>query len=339
MTKIFLFGEGDFSFCHSLGKLPEENDLEIEDLPEIPIIATSLDTRQEVVEKYPSFVHRKFDSRIKILHGVNALDRSVWEQYIDKETVVIWNHPHLGVEDSVQHFQLLCHLFHLLDQFSPHSFIISLLAGQVDRWRVQEAANRSGFDIVKFKRMFEANFPGFECRRNLSGSSFKTSQSWLDSWFLWFGRKGESLCDISPILNKDVEEAEKNENYFQCDLCERKYTSFLALKTHVSQIHQLKKFQLDLNENLVCCGKTFDSQYAINMHNRSVHGDHVVSTKRLKLTEENHADEECSICGSRDRDHVLKFGTNRKLDKLRCEKCDKEFKDLRALNQHLNYKH
>jgi hypothetical protein len=340
MTQLLLFGEGDFSFAQSLTRGVSDG-LGIEDIGTIPILATSLDSREELIDKYPSFVYRRFDSRVKLLHKVNALDKSVWEQYVDAETVVIWNHPHLGVESALQHYQLLCHFFNLADVFNPKSIILSFLAGQLERWRVREAANRSGFEIEKGQKLIESDFPGFECRRNLSGGSFKTSKNFLQSWFLWFEKNPASVFDISSVMNEPASSAYMGK-FFPCKQCDRIYSSMHALKTHVSQIHELQKFQIDLKLNLVCCEKVFDSQYAIDMHNRSVHGEHEVSSKKLKLEEHYSSSDEflCGVCGSTDKDHLHKFGSNRAISTLlKCSICEKEFKDRRALNQHLNYKH
>ena len=83
---------------------------------------------------------------VTLLHRINA-----WEipaqfpgQVFDG---IIWNHPHLGVEDFRLHRFLMAHFFHsAATALKPDGFIsVSLVRGQETRWELLGQAARAGW--------------------------------------------------------------------------------------------------------------------------------------------------------------------------------------------------
>ena len=338
-SRLFLLGEGDFSFTRSL---PNKSDH-----PSFPpsfeaIVASSLDTRDEVLEKYPNFIHMKFGSKISIFHSVNALELSTWPTAVSSEYTVLWNHPHLGIENAIEHFQLMCHFFHIIPE-NQFSVVLSLIDGQFDRWRVEEAARKSGWYIQSYPVLLQTEcFPGYFARRNLSGNSFKNTPAPKQtsvSFFYLFGRQREgSVRDtVETQLQGKREYNTKNFN-FECLECRKSFASVQGLKTHVRQVHELRKYtDTDIRE---CedCGEKFRGPEALHNHKIGVHAFRAIistieSNKRARKEDEYC----CEICGSSDPEHVVRFGRN--ADVETCEICGKIFRDKRALFQHISHIH
>ena len=343
--KLLLFGEGDFSFTQSLCRLvtSEEGQAVISKYLGVPvssdikIVSSSLDSRQEVMEKYPAFIHLKFDGRVQIRHSVNAID----PKDIDKDfSCAVWNHPHLGTEDAEKHFQLLSHFFQKMGEIKLNIVFLSFLRAQVQRWRVTEAANRHGFGLCEKGSLVEADFPGYQCKRNLNGKSFKSSRTkdnWavedLSSIFLRFqhGSTGNVPLSFENGLVESLAET------FTCDLCPKTYSSFQGMRTHRRQTHELGKYATTVDVVCESCGKAFLSYAALVMHIKGAHGSSSVKRQRMEKTDD--AQYVCETCDSRDRGHLEFLGRNASAPVLKCSICEKEFNSIRALNQHTNVVH
>lgn len=110
---VLLLGEGNFSFSLSLSKLLEEISLTNGQI--FKMYATSFDCREEVIRKYPESksILYNLSSKGHILHNIDA-SQSLnfnFEPSI-KFDDVIFNFPHLGLEDLHLHSQLLAHILH-----------------------------------------------------------------------------------------------------------------------------------------------------------------------------------------------------------------------------------
>jgi hypothetical protein len=354
--KILLLGEGDFSFTFAIDRLIREGQLELTGRTNtnMELVATSLDSRQEVLNKYPSFAFAVSKTvNVKIVHSVNALDGNLLKQISGVPDLIIWNHPHLGYEDCNSHFQLLLHFFNEMKKNFPSTkILLSFLTDQIHRWRVMEAATANHYRLSQIRRLNEEEFPGYTCKRNSSGDSFKSSKSrsnWssdnLKSHFLFFQYEESPApgLDISQYMEElkkssGIDESER----LSCDSCGKKFGTQQGLTTHIRQVHELKLYNSETG-NCEVCGKEFASKNALEMHRLNAHGKLAVkpecpSHKRQK-TQENDGDYVCEVCGSRDKDHVKNFGKNRKLEDFVCETCGKEFRSQRALNQHINVSH
>lgn len=352
MTRIVLLGEGDFSFAYALSQsvntvaewlyLPPTSN-------EIHIYATSLDSYKEVIQKYPSFVFLKFPSFVHIRHSVNALSLDSFD-FAHHADYFIWNHPHLGVEQSQMHFSLLCHFFHTISPLlkSSSTVILSLLTGQIERWRVFEAAKRSSFFLSRSEPFDESRFPGYSCKRNLSGDSFKSSRArlnWRDdlrSHFLFFRKSDEHPPTWSQNFHL-FENSIEPLNIVACASCSKTFKSEQGLKTHIRQVPELNMYTGETDMQCLVCNKSFRGKVALEMHTRNAHGDlsvksagEFVKKARVDISPRQY---ECALCGSHETDHVSDFGQNRSIDVLKCKFCEREFNSQRALNQHINVVH
>ena len=81
-------------------------------------------------------------------HAVNA-----WQAHVQFPPGsfhhVVWNHPHLGLEDFRLHRFLMAHLFDSLQQAvtSPGRVSISLVDGQPERWDIVNQAGQKHFAL------------------------------------------------------------------------------------------------------------------------------------------------------------------------------------------------
>jgi DNA-directed RNA polymerase subunit RPC12/RpoP len=357
--KLVLVGEGDFSFTSSISRLLNERRFEalsfllgqsVDDLAKAEcteLIATSLDSKQEVLNKYPSFISHSLTDHVRVHHSVNALDALGLRKLTGSEPqFILWNHPHLGHEDCENHFQLLVHFFRgIADVFPTSSIILSLLSDQIPRWRVEEACGKR-YRVTRIFPLNESDFPGFICRRNLAGDSFKSSrtranwgQSELKSHFLVFEPLASSIkpsINIRAYLSTPAVAVPERE--FMCEICEKRFSSDQGLRTHVRQVHQLGKYSTG---EFVCatCEKIFNSSESLRMHSLNTHGQRSAKRQRFEDSIPTDSDYKCEICGSRDPNHVEKFGKNEIKETLRCGHCSKEFHSERALVQHTNVSH
>lgn len=240
--KIAFVGEGDFSFTYSLSQSflgiikPHEafdgqrrfidlnGDIPIDNIKVFP---TSYDSHEDLMAKYPQTDgYIKFMSKSPhfcIKHGVNAWKLS---ESFEKESLtgVIWNHPHIGIEDCSLHSCVLSHFYYSAQEvIAPQGFIqIMLLSGQIFRWDAIRLAQEQGLEVVDCFLFDSSHFPHFESKRNERAQSFKNGHvkrhhllstgsnpelhGGLDSWVLRFKRKHM----ISASEKKKGEDGERD---------------------------------------------------------------------------------------------------------------------------------
>lgn len=134
--RVLLLGEGNFSFAASLASLAVSS---------LRLHCTSFDSLSALKERYPEVSHflRVLAAKegVVLEHGIDAtaLHRHYPGHSFDQ---VVFNFPHLGVEDCRLHSSLLAHLLHssravLRPGGSVH---ISLSSDQSSRWRLLEVS-------------------------------------------------------------------------------------------------------------------------------------------------------------------------------------------------------
>ena len=193
--KILILGDGNFSFSLALANhLFNANDdldvksqnpgyryLDLDSCTDVSMHTTSFDSHQELLAKYPeseSILNRlsKYP-RVSIEHCVNAweLERH-FEHSFD---IIIWNHPHLHREDFRLHRFLLAHFLNsATKRLNPESKLcISLVDGQETRWQLVEQAHRFNLELSQMMPLLESDFPGYICKRNNTGKSFKNEKT------------------------------------------------------------------------------------------------------------------------------------------------------------------
>lgn len=323
--KVLLVGEGDFSFTRSVLKLRKQGvdwmkKLGVETCGgEIHLVASSLDSRLEVLAKYPTFAD--FNYALDIRHEVNALEVGVYDGF----DTVVWNHPHLGFEDAKMHAQLMVHFFNTLQQTQVKTVVLSFISGQLDRWQVSAAAQSRGFSLAGKSPFNEADFPGYVSRRNLSGADFRKNKEC--STFYRFVRGAEVSRDI---LEETVEITGKD-TPFACQICDKEFRSLQGVKTHCRQVHELGKY--DSKSVFPCskCDQQFGSNEGLANHFVSRHsvGEPQIEVSKSVLTF-------CDICQGT---HIPDFSQVNRIELFECQICFHSFREARALRQHLQYTH
>jgi hypothetical protein len=135
-SNLLLVGEGNFSFAFSLlRKLQCACDNK-----EWRVTATSFDSHEQLVRKYPECVHslkwkrsgKGFQDFVTVLHDVDATrldsDPRISDRKYDQ---IIFNFPHLATEDCNLHSSLLAHFMHsAVELLASSSAIISITLGK-----------------------------------------------------------------------------------------------------------------------------------------------------------------------------------------------------------------
>ncbi|CCW70830.1 unnamed protein product [Phytomonas sp. Hart1] len=217
---ILLLGEGNFTFTYSLVKkltksrifnrckpLDSSTIAPITDghadkrteivpvsrlRPTCYVLATSFDPIGEVMEKYPeSLPILKYFSEKKRVHvetisDVNATQ--IWESLESRPShdnanpqLIIFNNPHIGVEDLYRHRSLLSHTFASIRAlpslsasrpFPVREAVIALCDEQPLKWGLLAAAARSGFVCAAAVPMLGGEFPDYAHARGQRDARF-----------------------------------------------------------------------------------------------------------------------------------------------------------------------
>jgi hypothetical protein len=272
-------GDGNFSFSLALSKMTNE-----------AIWATSYDSLPELLAKYPEFAAIR--SQLKVVyHGIDACQLP----FRNMDTI-IWNHPHLGVEDFKLHQRLLAHFFYSCTQaLSPTGIVhVTLVDGQDLKWEVIQQANRHNLFLQSCQLFDESRFDGYIPKRNKTPKSFKnrhTKQHHLSEMhsYTWtFGFGGHNV-GFDKVNNMFVPQ-------FECPICGKTIASERGVKQHVHMVHHLKKFgdwEQRLATSLKCdsCTKVFVDREALSQHKTSKHSntgaflpmDQVMQEKDIKM--------------------------------------------------------
>jgi len=321
---VLLLGEGDFSFAAALARLPPTESAAVVGLPEnsmseISLTASSLDSEAEVLATYPEARLNLMvaGERCRILHGVDALRvEGVWD-------AVVWNHPHLGVEDAQAH---KCLLTHFLNGCPAPLVVIRLLAGQAERWGL---AGIQGWYVsggFKFPGL-----PGYRLKRNLSAKSFvseETRKNWIPD--LEMGSLTYILTR-EKVEVKNLEISPPERVSFSCGECGKESSTEQGLRTHRRQIHELKKYSERQNSVCQICSREFNSCEALSQHEKVCSGPRSKRVRTLALS----GNWVCGICGARaenEDDHLRIF--YQQTPRIPCQNCGREFRDERAIFQH-----
>lgn len=195
--RVLILGDGNFSFSLALARLLFDDE---EHTPEsaaaaagclrlgtkepvsVVLACTSFDSHQQLIAKYPESAHilarlSRFP-RVEILHNINAWQckEHFGSQRFD---AVLWNHPHLGLEDFRLHRFLMAHFFaSVVRVMAPDGFVsITLVQGQETRWDTDARAREAGLGRLETAVFQEDLFPGYVCKRNTTGQSFKNSST------------------------------------------------------------------------------------------------------------------------------------------------------------------
>lgn len=306
--KILLLGEGDFSFTRALCRIIfSEDDIERRlkfvnynlgidlfenDLNNLKITCSSFDCLKELNSKYSDtstilkeiMKNNNEDERIEFMTGVNSCDlkASFGTEEFD---LIIWNHPHLGIENKNLHKFLITHLFHSANEVLAKNgaIIITLVSGQETRWELFSGVSRTGFVLMEKILFIENEWPGYVCRRNKTGESFKNTKTKLN----------HNNCEMQSYMYQFVRRAEMTDvnkkrhdrrclNSEKCtpinDNVEKTPTSIKPVSIELKKCNSpqyIKKLKAveQVPKDLICtyCSKRLNSTRAYTQHVRAVH--------------------------------------------------------------------
>lgn len=271
---VLTLGDGDFTFSLDLARW-----LHTKRMIRVHLIATGVDSLSELTAKYkdsPSVLKRlrrcgspRQDDggdvtpvKVTVLHGVNAVDEIANQEVKGQPTSsptehqiiadeVIFNHPHLGVENAQLHRLFLCHLFHAVERrWLTHPsgvFHLTLAHGQFERWGCDAAARRHGLVLVA-ETPFVApavEMPSYELRRHQSGKSFKSRRSRGESTTYTFVRttcptaspNSANVQEVRPFWISVASSDAKHVQHFNCSLCKKLFREERSLRNHMLSMH------------------------------------------------------------------------------------------------------
>ena len=196
---------------------------------------------------------------------------------------VLFHHPHLGTEDAALHAQFLCHLFHSVvtawlesdtdngknknkinkdNAFDNNSctldsfFHLTLVTGQFERWKCQEAADRNGMVLVDQRpfRSPRVDNSYYKHRRHQSGKSFASRAPEGSVTYTFVPQKAAptattkaeevsqlvaNLLDLEcTVAANDCDDKwETEQRLLQCPHCEKMFREKRSRKAHIKAIH------------------------------------------------------------------------------------------------------
>ena len=184
-SDVLLLGEGDFSFTRSL-------ELYFGSCSKPRLISTSFDSGEDVVKKYKDAnvwldkwrQDASGSGTVQALHGVDAT-KDILAQLgptadYCKCSTVIFNFPHLGVEDAKLHGVMVAHVMMRARELLLGSggagkgfFILALADAQAERWKVNDMAIRNNMPLFRQFAFRPKDWPGYKIRRHINGKSFE----------------------------------------------------------------------------------------------------------------------------------------------------------------------
>ena len=287
-------GDGDFTYSLDLarclgGWVEYYSDIRRN---KIHLISTGIDTKSQLVAKYKDalFVLEQLQQQqssssststppppllsVSIRHGVNAIVTSLEQGGNQNSTPfcadhVMFHHPHLGTEDAQLHGRFLCHLMESINKYwmkrNGGIFHLTLVQGQFERWKCQEAAERQGLKLLKRVPFEPPPIPtsSYRYRRHQTGKSFESRRPMNGSETFTFGRtcdEGKYIAhhlpwqgdpDImaapdsnskegnSKFATKQDPSSNKNNdiNSLPCPFCERHFREERSRKCHIRDKH------------------------------------------------------------------------------------------------------
>ena len=128
---------------------------------------------KNILDRMALYIKRGNDC-LQIMHNINA---TAIPRSMGKFSHIIFNHPHLGIENLKTHQMLLSHFFHSCKRHVETGAFygkvyVSLLDGQGERWQIIDRARRRGF---KCKYVLPFSTSSYDVKRTRNGKSFKST--------------------------------------------------------------------------------------------------------------------------------------------------------------------
>lgn len=333
--KILILGDGNFSFSLAFYE-KNKNDI-------IHLTASSFDSEDQVVQKYPESISILAKLRelpqVEIQHQINACDLSRLSR--DSFDIIIFNHPHCGVEDVLRHRMLLSHFFFAakrrLKTFESE-IRLTLAMDQPERWEIEKRASDNGLYLKDSKLFDDSDYPGYERKRHQNGKSFHRillhGQRLQQQSREFIYTQTEPSSKIEMIQLPQVDDVALK----QC--CGKSFHTEQGWRTHQHMMHSSKTAGFEV-QMLKCkaCDREFRGQDAVNQHVTSKHGsdNDIQPDWTVKDEPETKTDVICPICHyPASKVHEKQLEPEEVIES-KCTSCGKRFVADRDRRQHENY--
>lgn len=246
MTVFLILGDGDFSFSLDLVRF-----LALSSTTKDHVIVSGIDSLKDMQGKYKDCdcilgQLRSADTEkltVEIWHEINAV--SCNRNLAIHADVVLFNHPHLGVEDAARHGRFIHHFLKecCRSWLSKKGGLtgtvqLTLAAGQWERWNCQEAVSKQGFSL-KHCMPFVAppvQDAKYQYRRHQTGKSFQKRTAGSETFILERCSDGQAFLFAWQLNNPNVGHPIVLPE-FPCLLCDRTFREERSLKSHQKGVH------------------------------------------------------------------------------------------------------
>ncbi|KAK3281960.1 hypothetical protein CYMTET_10279 [Cymbomonas tetramitiformis] len=346
--RVLTLGEGDFTFSLSFVSKYLELAQVNRALPKLDILATSFDGSTDVVKKYIEgkrilrALRQQSCAHVftAVLHNIDATQLSPTTLEIDGKglfDLIVFQFPHLGIEDAKRHSYLLGHLFHSCSQGDILArggrIYISLVEGQAERWELEAQAARNKLRVEGTLELREDAWPGYHVRRH-QGHSFRSKSGRYRTFILSrladeaassapriyealssSGTTGSLLQDPTLGLHDPVPNATANSPSAPRAPVKTKKKQKTAEDSVIEEMCTGIETDGGLMYKCKPCGKLFKTAQGVRGHARQIH----VLRSEGSAWLEKHATEDGrgAVCGH----------------------CGQELKDRKGLEQHLLARH
>lgn len=314
--RVLTVGDGNFSYSLALARQ------QCQDTSGSALTATSYDSYDDLVAKYPEsarICEQLAELGARVRHCVDATNlraslgkRGVFDR-------IVFNHPHCGEENVRRHQSLLSHFYaSALEILAANGRVLLTLAeGQPERWEALKRAQLAGLKLSEQIDDVDAHPVyglQYERKRHQNGKSFHQvtlhgEKKRQRSTLFVFARVGDIDGANSGSAPEDTRTSPELASEAASDL--RESTRKRKAEDKPKQKRQKKAALVETATDLVCheCDKSFKSVQGLKTHVHMVH--------------------ELQAAGP----------TNPDAAPLRCEFCDRTFKNEDAQRQHRVAKH
>lgn len=304
VRRFLTLGDGNFSYSLALAKQLKSRECDAS----FQLTATSYDTYDELVEKYPEFPRicaQLEELGVLVLHRVDATNLresliAAGGPHLRFDTIV-FNHPHCGEENIQRHQSLLSHFYtsalqvlHGSEDDLESELFLALAEGQSERWQAVERGSLAGYRLCRKISDVDNNETfglSYERKRHQNGKSFhqvtlRGETKMQTSTLLIFRRQNcvqPAMTDVReadvslPLLLTSMPRKRKAESElpleFGCTLCTRSFKSAQGLRTHIHMVHELDG-EMTTVAQLPCnfCERVFKKEEDKRQHQLAKHG-------------------------------------------------------------------
>jgi hypothetical protein len=307
--RVLTVGDGNLSFSLSLSRIMRNISIN----PSlISLTATTFDDQINLQQKHPEsvrIIEKLLGKNVTVKHQINAISLS---KDLGTFSIIVFNHPHLGIEDAACHRTLLAHFFHSCrDRLrSGGQIMISLVEGQPERWKLLEEGGRAGFTLIQTIPMNKSKFPEYEIKRTHSGKSFvsshakKQSNYSQSSTFFHFVRKSQiSVYSNAIMMTKKRKRRVTEEDTDEEENDKRSRVSCTSAGTGDSS----SSGSSSTSNFYTCipCQRDFTTAQGLRTHTHQVHVLNLYSSAQRF---------QCSICLKESGSSARKFSSKRSLE-------------------------